>query len=1082
MQPMAPLLTASPARCCVTCDACKLPAPLSRHAARRQQQNWLSVVITTAISAPPSPWRTPPLLMLLSTLWDTPSTRADHVVAWRLAKKELEGLPRTRAWRQVRGPVGAAWLHLDRIHAAWTKPFCINLLDNDIDLLEVPPKMVARALKEHARRHYDRVLIASWAADFAWDVPAVVHEYAKGIDWELMRQVLRGKRGGLTRLEAKAYLVLATGAFWPEEKRWRAGGMLPTGTCLACHLDIGSVWHKGNECGAVEQQLTWMRIHGRKVRSARDEPGLMPLATLGIPPLLTDSRPKELSLREGDVPRASQGLLFGDASGVGRACQSPEVVTWALATLKADGESLGHKVCGTCVGWYPSVAKGELQALAEAREVACIPAVYAGDCQYVIDGFSGGVPRSLASSSSPHADLWRRVRWLLRDHGEGITAVKVKAHRSRARAELEDAGVGLELWHGNQHADATAKGLALRLWDGIRPQAEMAAARSEDFVASIARAAICTRVAQMQLDSMKLPRITKRRKANTAALGHCGDHQLAPRASGGGHWCTKCRLITRTASSLKSLAAKPCKGEVLLGVHNSHQLRWSLGITWCERCGYYMSRLPRALRQPCGGAPKSAAARNVLRRLRSGLPPTTAASLCRTAAENDWAAGCEVIWETKVAIPRDRAQQTEVDDNAREKRTRHPRGDADNGGGPETSAHNNLADGSRGKSNGRLILHRDERGMRAQGSHRQPPLLLRALPPRREDVPSGVPVPRPRGDQGRDRLGGEEVPQVCDPPAAPRPLDAPSGVFDCGRVSPRGLISVPADGQSAADSSPAPSASFHSAPCCSSSRPEPGASWTRRLVPAVSFVRRSCGVCRSWTASRCRTCRGPLCLNCARAFKACPAMQADRPHGEAGGDADADEGADALARSLSPRGSQRGDVARLHGPGQPSSTARPARAAVPVADGMQPATRSADQPRSESEEGFKSEARHTDGVFNRRRPRSAPPGIDATMPPAVPLAGDVIPRWQAGADHPSAASETHASIDGNPHPHRPPVGAVQADAPVSSHAVVPESTESSNLASALPCRVLTCSVAPASASAFAMSIRSTSIGRHVSLT
>ncbi len=207
----------------------------------------------------------PPLLMIADTLWDSRSARADHVVAWRRAKQELEGTPRGRDWKLVRGPVGAAWLHLERMDATWRKPFVITLLDVDIDLLEVPPRAVARAIREHARRHPNRILITSLAAEFGWNLPAVVSTYAKGIDWALVRDLLRGKRGGLTILERRAFMVLVAGAAWPEERRWRIGGMLPSGTCLSCFLDVGPLWHKNNQCGFNESRLTWMRMSGRSV-------------------------------------------------------------------------------------------------------------------------------------------------------------------------------------------------------------------------------------------------------------------------------------------------------------------------------------------------------------------------------------------------------------------------------------------------------------------------------------------------------------------------------------------------------------------------------------------------------------------------------------------------------------------------------------------------------------------------------------------------------------------------------------------------------------------------------------------------
>ncbi len=368
----------------------------------------------------------------------------------------------------------------------------------------------------------------------------------------------------------------------------------------------------------------------------------MPLATLGLPPLLRDGRPQELALREGYVPRGTSGNLYGDASGVGKVTSpTPEVITWSLVTLRADGESLHHRMAGVCTGWYPSVAKGELQALVEGMEAALVPATYVGDCQNVIDGVADVIPKSLAGSGSPHADLWRRARWLRRDHGPGIEGLKVKAHRSQSQA-IDHGDVGL--WHGNRYADIVAKGFALKLWEGIREEAETRAAQRNDYLDSMVRGGICARWAPTALDALWLPTVSMRRKRRGARGSQCGEHVLVPRPSGGGQWCSKCKLITRTATSFKTLAAKPCRGEVVLGVHRSHQLRWSVGISWCEKCGYYMSRLPRALRQPCAGAPRSAAARNVLRRLRSGLPPTTAAYLKNVAAEDDWATALEGLF------------------------------------------------------------------------------------------------------------------------------------------------------------------------------------------------------------------------------------------------------------------------------------------------------------------------------------------------------------------------------------------------------------------------------------------------------
>ncbi len=69
-------------------------------------------------------------------------------------------------------------------------------------------------------------------------------------------------------------MVLVAGAAWHEERRWRLGGVLPTGTCLACCMHMGSTWHKANQCEAVEQELLWMKINGRSTPPRAPTPTL----------------------------------------------------------------------------------------------------------------------------------------------------------------------------------------------------------------------------------------------------------------------------------------------------------------------------------------------------------------------------------------------------------------------------------------------------------------------------------------------------------------------------------------------------------------------------------------------------------------------------------------------------------------------------------------------------------------------------------------------------------------------------------------------------------------------------------------
>ncbi len=303
-------------------------------------------------------------------------------------------------------------------------------------------------------------------------------------------------------------------------------------------------------------------------------------------------------------------------------------MTWALVTDQRDRDGRRLTARGRLGGWLPSVPRGELRAAVEWMVRGCSPSTYASDCQYVVDGFVQGIGEHLTSSRSRHADLWRRAKALLDDHGTThMNVVNVKAHRTRRQAE-DDEEVGVAAvgqWEGNNDADHAAKSLARRLWADRRLVEERGAAQRQTWCRLLKRTAVYTSVAQKRLDALHLPRVTRNRVR--VSERQCGDHHVVPHPNGLGTWCDLCHLIANTAISRRVLAGRQCRGDVLLQVHASHRVRLSCGVYWCGRCGAFMSRLPRALKRQCPGAPPNHAARTILRRLRGGPPPTTHAYL-----------------------------------------------------------------------------------------------------------------------------------------------------------------------------------------------------------------------------------------------------------------------------------------------------------------------------------------------------------------------------------------------------------------------------------------------------------------------
>ncbi len=214
------------------------------------------------------------------------------------------------------------------------------------------------------------------------------------------------------------------------------------------------------------------------------------------------------------------------------------------------------------------------------------------------------------------------------DHGGGISVEKVKAHRSRASALAEGDATSPRHWRGNAEADAAAKEIAHEEWVHERARLNKRQLDEDALALLVARAAVCVKIAQRGLDSLGLPTFKKPR-ARRLRGGGCGEHVLEPRPASSDMWCVHCRLVANTTASRRTLAARPCLGDLFGAVPTSHRLRFSGGVTWCYKCAAYTSRIPRALRHECKGAPASAAARNVRRRLLSGLPPTTAPYLQR---------------------------------------------------------------------------------------------------------------------------------------------------------------------------------------------------------------------------------------------------------------------------------------------------------------------------------------------------------------------------------------------------------------------------------------------------------------------
>ncbi len=276
----------------------------------------------------------------------------------------------------------------------------------------------------------------------------------------------------------------------------------------------------------------------------------------------------------------------------------------------------------------PNRAKAELSAYIHHLHRTLIPGSFIGDCQQVIDAAQFGVSARQRSATSFHADLWREAHRAQQDHGPGLKARKTKAHRSLAAAAIS-VDDPTRFWHGNFAADEAAKSLAKSLAHKELKVSELLTARIE-YAAALQHVAYGAAWFFTHWPSSD-GKGSKRRQRHQFPADDDGGADQCERA---GHnlveystraWeCTNCKLKARGAQGWRAIGRRQCRGPPAQQAHPTHEVRVSGSVTWCNSCGAFTVRWPRALRMPCAGQPQSAAQRHVLHRLRLGMAPTTA--------------------------------------------------------------------------------------------------------------------------------------------------------------------------------------------------------------------------------------------------------------------------------------------------------------------------------------------------------------------------------------------------------------------------------------------------------------------------
>ncbi len=568
----------------------------------------------------------PPLEAILARLWDDARSRSQLVKMWLYARDEYTNDDPTTRWRRSRGPVHAAMLQLRAVGADWPKPFFLHILDRDISVLDTPPKQITAILQAHTRRYLDLVLLDKLITIHAWEREAVMKTYENGIDWPLLRNMTYNGQGNLTGAGTHALKIISSHAYWSSHRRWQAG-YRATGSCDLCFEAIGTAKHELHDCPALAADISLQQWAGNLRRlHGLDRHDLAPLWEMALPPKREAWQPIEVNFTEGALTQGYEGETYGDGSGYLQHSRESRVATWSIIRLHEDEEdewAAAEQLRGNVAGWFSTVPRAEMHALAEHLRHAGQRGVYVGDCKMVIEAAKHGVPDKWQSWRNPNADLWRIIKQRQDDHGGQLNAVKVKSHRGR---NTVGDGDDYRRWRGNTMADEWAKSLAKTMAEsrgdiqqesGTTPTTDY-----EDVLRHIAFAGACL-LKRRPLEAKGTDKRTSRSKAPT--IHQHGGHDIITRKLGG--WeCSQCRRLVLSKVGLKDLRNTTCTGTIGEpgAVHSSHRMQHTNGVYWCASCGAYATRWPRDLKRACRGAPNSEAQANVKRRLSSGLGPTTA--------------------------------------------------------------------------------------------------------------------------------------------------------------------------------------------------------------------------------------------------------------------------------------------------------------------------------------------------------------------------------------------------------------------------------------------------------------------------
>ncbi len=540
--------------------------------------------------------------------------------------------PGRRAWAQVRGPIGAAQLTLQRVGWKFVGPFTIEDSNGEaVKLTETSPALLGQLL----RRAVIQTMEASVGAKLAAHDPRFEGRRV-AVD-HVTAQLSRDR--SLSAADKAAYRSVACGALMTYSRAARSG-YLVRDVCPLCGMVGDTIRHRVWCCQhptAVAARNAaaplWLRQEAVR-REASDS-----FWVHGFIPHPGDVWPRPASQPQaetqfGDGGREAPTEDFGTACNprfFGRVFGDGSCTSHIFPELRRAATSLVQRRADGGRGWIlqcpvpsplpqtPQAAEYAVLALAARFSHPEAATVVASDCLNVVRSYTGPA-REATAPGRAYAGIMRQV---LGDVGwaQRTTVRKVKAHRDPAT--VSDPEERLDAID-NGDADVAAK-------DAISLHPQPSPAQVADLDAMLKRSRLIVRtiarVTQV-FPPMPADRMQRPPRAREGAALRLADNSHDWEFSGGLWRCRTCMRITVRTTLTHGLATQRCegpkaamaaqaiaeKGHVLARTNGAPQ------IIFCVRCGAFSARRTYGLGARCSGVPKPSG-QQALARIKKGQQP-----------------------------------------------------------------------------------------------------------------------------------------------------------------------------------------------------------------------------------------------------------------------------------------------------------------------------------------------------------------------------------------------------------------------------------------------------------------------------